>query len=324
MLFRSETLEVVCEKEDGFEISDGEVSIHSESSQDRTRGVKSFNVRDVANEQFGKGKRGLVRRTVDGKSVMEVLREGPAISDDDDESPIDPSEHVALSPNKADSPIIIRDDVSPPRRRPMLGYQAQERRALIPAAVLGKRTRTFGEINARSLEQVTQPQISTVFTKACAPWKFNYRVFGTNPPSSRVLDAALLATTSDEPGARECRAAAEDANREGKRVLSLAMEDYMKHNSSGRISIASRTTSKDLSLDAVSNWRHAMELLSSGDGFWTAVKDCLEALVIDERRSASVPMHNSTTTMTNRRQAQAFETAWELLFVAAKVWYEEG
>jgi len=314
------------ETEDGFEISDGEVSIHSESSQDRTRGVKSFNVRDVANAQFGKGKRGLVRRTVDGKSVMEVLREGPAISDndDDDESPIDPSEHVALSPNKADSPIIIRDDMSPLRRRPMLGYQAQERGTLGLAAVLGKRTRTFGEINARSLEQVTQPQITTVFTKACAPWKFNYRVFGTDPPSSRVLDAALLATTSDEPGARECRAVAEDANREGKRVLSMAMDDYMKHNSSGRIGIASRTTSKGLSLDAVSNWRHAMELLSRGDGFWTAVKDCLEALVIDERRSASVLMHNSTKTMTNRRQAQAFETAWELLFVAAKVWYEEG
>ena len=68
------------EEDDGFEISDGDVSEHSESSHDRTRGVKSFKVSDVANEQFGKPS-GLA--TDGGTGGGDVLRERPTVSDED-------------------------------------------------------------------------------------------------------------------------------------------------------------------------------------------------------------------------------------------------
>ena len=110
------------EEDDGFEISDGDVSEHSESSHDRTRGVKSFKVSDVANERFGKGKRGLARRTATGKTVEDVLRERPMVSDedagdeDDDDDARTESSPRCLEMRESPSESDVRDASSRRRR----------------------------------------------------------------------------------------------------------------------------------------------------------------------------------------------------------------
>ena len=196
------------EDDEGFEISDGEVSLHSESSQDRTRGVKSFAVSDVANERFGKGKRGMVRRTAFGKSVEDVLSRGPAVSwDDDDFDDGDDDDDENEAHNRVSSPVresespgvvvVGEVEASPARRR----RAVPPSEAVSPVVLLvrdnstGRRTQTFGEINKSALarDKSTQPRITTVFTKAAAPWKFNHRVFGDRAPTMTADDTTVAA-----------------------------------------------------------------------------------------------------------------------------------
>jgi len=301
-----------------FEISDGDVSLHSESSHDRTRGIKSFKVSDVVGEEYGKGKRGLVRRTIDGKTVGEVLSDGRRTLESDSDESASASDDDDAMPTTEDSPIIV-DDETPTKgerakKRKGYGCGRREERAESRSATLGERTKTFGEIN-KTFKRVAQGQI-TVFAKACAPWKFNHRVFVGNPPSSSAWDSAAPSALEDS------RVMDQGAKREGSRVLAMVMADFIERNSSGRV--AAKPASQELSRDAVSEWRHAMALLERGGGFWKAVKARLVDIVDDERILAREIAKKSDQEMEDGDYARPLEFAWELVFIAAKLWFTEG
>ena len=311
--------------EDGFEVSDGELSSHSEGSQDRTRGVKSFKVSDVVNEQFGRGKRGLVRRTVRGRSVADVLREGPTASDASDED-----EDSALL--IAESPVIVREK-SPERREEVRVVD----RATSSAAVAAERAvshqqrrkRTFGEINKSFTRAVDdQPQITAVFTKAAPPWKFNHRVFENNDGTNELRDVSNhLGPSMNDDDAMDAMdvercAALEDATRRGERILRMAMTDFVDKNSVGRVCVGAMQATKELSASDASNWRHAMALLERGYGFWKAVRESLPTFYDAERNQLKVSPENDH--VDDASHARCLEVAWELLFTSAKLWYSEG
>jgi len=295
--------------EDGFEVSDGELSSHSEGSQDRTRGVKSFKVSDVVNEQFGRGKRGLVRHTVRGRSVADVLREAPTASTSASDA----------SDEEEESPVIVREK-SPERRDVVV------ERAVSPQH---RRKRTFGEMN-KSFTRVVdrQPQITAVFTKAAAPWKFNYRVFERDDEVNELRDISNHLELSindddamDEIDFERC-AAFEDATRRGEGILRMAMTDFVNKNSVGRVGVGATRTAKTLSDSDASNWRHAMALLERGRGFWNAVRELLPTFYDAERNQLKDSPENAH--IDDASHARCLEVAWELLFTSAKLWYSEG
>ena len=295
--------------EDGFEVSDGELSSHSEGSQDRTRGVKSFKVSDVANEQFGRGKRGLVRHTVRGRSVTDVLRKAPTAS----------ASASDASDEEEESPIIVREK-SPERRDVVV------ERAVSPQH---RRKRTFGEMN-KSFTRVVdrQPQITAVFTKAAAPWKFNHRVFERDDEANELRDVSNHVGPSmndddamDEIDVERC-AALEDATRRGEGILQRAMTDFVDKNSVGRVGVGATRTARMFSDSDASNWRHAMALLERGRGFWNAVRESLPTFYDAERNQLKVSPENAH--IDDATHARCLEVAWELLFTSAKLWYSEG
>ena len=330
------------EDDEGFEISDGEVSLHSESSQDRTRGVKSFAVSDVANERFGKGKRGMVRRTAFGKSVEDVLSRGPAVSwDDDDFDDGDDDDDENEAHNRVSSPVresespgvvvVGEVEASPSRRR----RAVPPSEAVSPVVLLvrdnstGRRTQTFGEINKSALarDKSTQPRITTVFTKAAAPWKFNHRVFGDRAPTMTADDTTVAAVERSNDDVLEWTAAVEEAKVEGLRLLEKAMKNFVSRRSVGRVGASTRTPgdSNEMTLDEIDGWGHAMALLERADGLWTGLRETLPRLVEAERETIrEAAKLERDALLDDSSHARSLEVAWELTFIAAKLWYSEG
>ena len=166
----------------------------------------------------------MVRHTVRGRSVADVLREAPTAStsasdasDEEEESPVIVREK---SPERCD--VVVERAVSPQHRR----------------------KRTFGEMN-KSFTRVVdrQPQITAVFTKAAAPWKFNYRVFERDDEANELRDISNHPGLSindddamDEIDVERC-AAFEDATRRGEGILRMAMTDFVDKNSVGRVGV---------------------------------------------------------------------------------------
>ena len=329
------------EDEEGFETSDGEVSLHSESSQDRTRGVKSFAVADVVNERFGKGKRGMVRRTAFGKSVEDVLSRGPAVSwdeddfdDDDDDDENEAHDHASSPVRESESPGVVvvgEVEASPARRR----RAVPPSEAVSPTVLLvrdnstGRRTQTFGEINKSALarDNSTQPRITTVFTKAAAPWKFDHRVFGDRAPTTTADNTTLAAFERSNDDDLEWTAAVEEAKVEGLRVLEKAMKDFVSRRSVGRVGASARTPgdSNEMTLDEIDGWGHAMALLERADGLWTGLRETLPKLVEAERETIrKAAKLERDTLLDDSSHARSLEVAWELTFIAAKLWYSKG
>ena len=323
----AETRERDDDDDDGFEISDGDVSEHSESSQDRTRGVKSFKVSDVANERFGKGKRGLVRRTVAGRTVEDVLRERPMFSDED-EARVDEDDdgRSESSPGRVEmresqSESDVRDASSPRRvvAAPLVELSPSE---VIARASPGRRTHTFGEINKTFLGEASrdQPRITSVFSKAPAPWNFDHRAFGdatSSHPSTSMNDVVV---DDDDDVTRAC--AVEDVDHEGSRALETLVREFIASRSVGRV--GARVGESGVADADVGAWRRAMASLERGRGFWAALGRILRQVVDEEFDACRRSMRTSPQTpLENGAHARALETAWELVFVAAKLWHTE-
>ena len=318
------------EEDDGFEISDGDVSEHSESSHDRTRGVKSFKVSDVANERFGKGKRGLARRTATGKTVEDVLRERPMVSDedvgdeDDDDDVRTESSPRCVEMRESPSESDVRDASSRRRRgaAPLVELSPSE---VIARASPGRRTHTFGEINKTFLGggPRDQPRITSVFSKAPAPWNFDHRAFGDERRDAFATSSHPSTSMDDFDDAAVARACAlEDADHEGSRALETLVREFISSRSVGRVGAAAGDSGV---ADAdVGAWRRAMASLERGRGFWAALGRLLRRVVDEEFDACRRAMRTAPQTpLENGAHARALETAWEIVFVAAKLWHTE-
>ena len=317
--------------DDGFEISDGDVSEHSESSQDRTRGVKSFKVADVANERFGKGKRGLVRRMAADRTVEDILRERPMFSDEDEARASDDddgrseSSPVRVEMRESPSESDVRD-ASPPRRvaAPLVELSPSE---IITRASPGRRTHTFGEINKTFLGEASrdQPRITSVFSKAPAPWNFDHRAFGDERPDARATSFYPPTSMNDVDAddadvARAC--VVEDADHEGSRALETLVREFIASRSVGRV--CARGGESGVADADVGAWRRAMASLERGRGFWAALGRILRQVVDEEFDACRRSMRTSPQTpLENGAHARVLETAWEIVFVAAKLWHTE-
>ena len=93
---------------------------------------------------------------------------------------------------------------------------------VIARASPGRRTHTFGEINKTFLGggPRDQPRITSVFSKAPAPWNFDHRAFGDERRDAFATSSHPSTSMDDFDDAAVARACAlEDADHEGSRAL---------------------------------------------------------------------------------------------------------
>lgn len=305
----------------GFEVSDGECSVHSDASHDRTAGVRGFSKVEVASEQFGRGK----RKRDAAVNVVDVLAR-PVLVEHENESEDEGGsrERTILSEH-------LDAMVSAPRTTQHDEGEMDDV-VLVPSTTMTRpmnRAQTFGKINANTMVERAvsrQATITSMFAKALAPWKFEHRVFGTQRPAVGARHAPTHVIEHDV----EQQAMVEDTKREGVRVLEKAMRDFASRHSVGRVGVETKTSgehraAEKMSLDEIGDWRLSMALLERANGFWAVFGDCLRVFVDDEREERHHKlMLKSNEMLDDSSHAVCLEAGWELTFTVARIWYSEG